>query len=348
MGESKDWQQRAGKLFCICVYAVGAYLALKYLLVQIAPILLAFCISAAVHYAADRLSARTKIPRGVCAVAILTLVFASLGFCIFYACRQLLFEIRALLNSSYAGGFGIFEAFLDKLESIGLSSSFASFTEEYASHKLASVVSRLLSQLAGAVSNMLSRVVKATPSAIVSGVLTIISCYYMSVDFERVSAFLIGILPKSVKERLKTAKCGAISVALGYLKGYSILFLITFFEALVGLLLLCPSYAWLWALVIAAVDVLPILGAGTVLIPWGVISIINGQYFVGIGLIVLYIIITVVRQIAEPYVLGKGLGLHPLASLMSMFIGFRLLGVVGMMLAPIFLAVLLKLNRKKL
>ncbi len=341
MGKQMDWQERAGRLFCVCVYAVGAYLAARYLLAAIAPVLIAFCLSAAVHYAAGKLSAKTKIPRGVCAVVLLTLIVGALGFGIFYACRQILFELRTLDSVS------LFAKFFDVLDSIGVRSSLATVTEEYASHTLAPVFSSVLSSLANAVSGMLSRLLRATPTAVVSGILTLISCYYMSVDFERISAFLIGLLPTSAKDRLSAVKIGALSIAFGYLKGYAILFLITFSEALVGLLILCPSYAWLWALVIAAVDVLPILGAGTVLIPWGVISIINGQYFLGIGLVVLYIVITVVRQIAEPYVLGKGLGLHPLASLVAMFFAFRLFGVMGMMLAPVILAVLIKLKTKK-
>ncbi len=347
MGERLDWQQRAGRLFCYCIYIIGAYFAVKYLLFAAAPVLVAFCLSAAVHYTAGKISKKTRLPQGAVAVALLTLILLLTGFAVFYACKQLLAEVRTLLSASFEDRLSFVERALQMLENIKLTSSLASLTEEYASTRLEPIISSALSSFATALSGVMSRLVRSTPSAVISGILTLISCYYMSVDFGRISSFLLGLLPVSASDRLKKIKSGALSVAFAYLKGYSVLFLITFAEALIGLFILCPSYAWLWALIIAAVDVLPVLGAGTVLIPWGVVSIINGQYFLGFGLIVLYVIITAVRQIAEPYVLGKGLGLHPLASLMAMFIGFRLFGALGMMLSPIALAVLLRVRTKE-
>ena len=88
------------------------------------------------------------------------------------------------------------------------------------------------------------------------------------------------------------------------------------------------------ALIIAAVDILPVLGTGVILVPWGILTIIEQNYFVGFGLLALFAIVTIVRQITEPYFIGESLGLHPLLSLFSMFAGLKLFGIIGMLLAP--------------
>ena len=344
--DERDWQGRAARLFCYCAYAAALFFIVKYLLYVIAPILIAFCLSAVVYCAAGKISERTHIPRGICSAVLLTLIFAAVGFGAFYACRQLLSEIRALLGRPMEDSFSIIGHFLDKLEGVGLTATIADATEKYASAELAPLALRLLTSLADSVTTLLSRVVRSTPSAIVNGVLMMVACYYLCIDFDRICDFLRELLPQVAMQRINRIKSGAMSVAVGYLKGYSILLLLTFAEALVGLLILCPAYAWLWALVIAFVDLLPVLGIGTVLIPWGVVSIVCGNYFLGIGLIALYIVMTVVRQIVEPYVLGKGLGLHPLASLLAMFIGFRLLGAGGMLLLPLLLAIVVRAREK--
>ena len=84
----------------------------------------------------------------------------------------------------------------------------------------------------------------------------------------------------------------------------------------------------------AVVDLLPVLGAGAVLIPWAIVSLLFGSYQMGLGLLILYGVVTLVRQIAEPHVVGSSLGLHPFISLFSVFIGWELFGILGMIVAP--------------
>ena len=90
------------------------------------------------------------------------------------------------------------------------------------------------------------------------------------------------------------------------------------------------------AILIAFVDMLPVLGVGTVLIPWSIIELINGNMFVGIGLIVLFVIVYIVRQIAEPRVLSSQMDVHPLTTLFAMYAGLKILGIGGMIIAPFF------------
>ncbi|KYD21795.1 hypothetical protein B4109_2120 [Geobacillus stearothermophilus] len=122
---------------------------------------------------------------------------------------------------------------------------------------------------------------------------------------------------------------------IGFIKAQFLLSLVTFFLALAGLLVLGIDYAALMALVIVIVDILPILGTGSVLVPWGIISMANGDNTLGVGLIVLFIVITVVRRIIEPKVFSTNLGISPLAALVSVYLGFQLLGFIGLFVGPV-------------
>jgi sporulation integral membrane protein YtvI len=140
-------------------------------------------------------------------------------------------------------------------------------------------------------------------------------------------------------------KDNGIDVLFKFAKAYALLLGLTFVELSIGLALLRVHYAILWAALIALVDILPVLGTGTVLIPWAVVNLILGNYPLGVGLLVLYGIITVVRQSLEPRVVGKQIGLYPLVTLVCMFLGSYLFGFVGLFALPIAVTVLVQLSR---
>ena len=120
-----------------------------------------------------------------------------------------------------------------------------------------------------------------------------------------------------------------------YIKAYGILLALTFVLLLVGLWILRIDYAFLLSFLIALADLLPVIGVGTILIPWGIIMLLQKNFYLGFGLLILYLVISLIRQVAEPKVLGKSLGLHPLLTLFATYVGFSLFGLVGMILAPL-------------
>ena len=173
------------------------------------------------------------------------------------------------------------------------------------------------------------------PKALFAFIVVILSTYYIAIDRVKVNCFFLSLFPKDLRPKLTQAKeLIASSVGL-YLRAYGMLFLITFSELLAAFFILGVDYAFVLALVIALVDILPVLGTGTVLIPWGAVALFAGNYGRGIGILVTYAVITVVRQIIEPRIVGKFIGLSPLASLASMYIGLKLMGIVGIFVLPL-------------
>lgn len=175
----------------------------------------------------------------------------------------------------------------------------------------------------------------ALPNALFFILVVIIATYYFAIDRVRVNCFFLSLFPKSLRPTLKKAKDLLSNSVWKYLRAYGLLFLITFAELLLAFVIMNFDFAFVLALVIAIIDVLPVLGAGTVIIPWGIIALISGDYATGIGLLVIYAIITVIRQIIEPKIVGKFIGISPLATLASMYIGLKLMGISGLFAFPL-------------
>lgn len=176
---------------------------------------------------------------------------------------------------------------------------------------------------------------KAVPNVLIFCVVFLVSAYFIAADKERIDRTLYALLPNGLKQMLSSTRRHVAVTLLRYLRAQLILMGITFLELFIGFLVLRLDYALAVALLIAVIDALPILGTGTVLIPWGLYSLIAGDYRLGVGCLALYAIILIVRQVLEPKIVGDSIGLHPLVTLMSMYIGLKLLGFVGMILGPV-------------
>ena len=121
---------------------------------------------------------------------------------------------------------------------------------------------------------------------------------------------------------------------MGYIKAYFLIMVLTFCEMLLGLSILGVDYAFIMAIVISVIDILPILGSGTVLIPWAIFAFLTSNTPLGVGLLILYAATLVVRQFAEPKIVGGAIGIHPLATLASVYIGLKFLGFLGIFIGP--------------
>ncbi|MBO5869972.1 MAG: sporulation integral membrane protein YtvI [Clostridia bacterium] len=173
------------------------------------------------------------------------------------------------------------------------------------------------------------------PKALFATIVVIFATYYFALDRVRINNFFLSLFPKKTRPLLKSAR-DTLAEAVGkYLRAYGLLFLITFGELLLAFMFLDVEYSFVLALVISLVDVLPVLGTGTVLIPWGIIALIIGNYGLGIGLLITYAITIVIRQVIEPKIIGKFIGLSPIAALASMYIGLKLMGLLGLFAFPL-------------
>lgn len=176
----------------------------------------------------------------------------------------------------------------------------------------------------------------------------IISSFFFVFDGDKIMAFFMRQLTDNGRRIVTHACANAKRILVSYSKAYLILISITFFELSVGLSLLRVPNAVPLALLISFFDILPVLGAGGILIPWAVISLALGNLGFGVGMLVLYLIITVVRQSLEPNIIGDQIGLHPIVILFCVFLGGRFFGILGIFVLPITVTIIKRLNDDKI
>ncbi len=185
------------------------------------------------------------------------------------------------------------------------------------------------------------------PGFIIKLVITIISTFFCMIDYNKILILFIKLIPRGREESAINIVKYFKSTIFIYLKSYSLLFLITYVELAIGFSILRIPYAPLIALLVAVFDILPILGVGGILLPWSVILFVMKEIPMGIGMLLLYLVITFIRNTAEPRLVGKQIGLHPLATLIFMYLGLRFLGFLGMFLFPVTLTVLVNMKQNK-
>ena len=173
------------------------------------------------------------------------------------------------------------------------------------------------------------------PGLLIEFLIYLVALFLISLELPKLKAKLEEYLSEQTKKKLFLVTSQLNKAGIGFIKAQIILSLMTFTMAMVGLTVLDVPYTALLSLLIVVVDILPILGTGSVLVPWAVIAILQDNQFLGIGLIVLFLVITVVRRIIEPKVYSSSLGISPLAALISLYIGYKIMGLAGVFLGPV-------------
>jgi sporulation integral membrane protein YtvI len=174
----------------------------------------------------------------------------------------------------------------------------------------------------------------ALPKLAIFFLISIVATFFIAKDEEKIANAILHQLPLTMRQKFLSLKNNLFSALIGFLKAQLIILTITFIESLIGLNIIGVRYAFLISVFVSIVDILPVLGTGSVYVPWAIISILMGNTKMGISLLILYGIIVPVRYLVEPKIIGHQLGIHPLLTLMSMFVGIKLFGVGGVILGP--------------
>ena len=217
---------------------------------------------------------------------------------------------------------------------------FGSLVQDFDVSKLGINMSSITSGLSSGISGVYS-VVKNIPSVIIGIVIGIIAWILFTKDYDRVVKFIKLQLPDKHKNLLSETKKVFSTTILKMIRAYGLIMFITFCENFLGLTILNligvmkNNYVFVIAIGIAVFDILPVAGSGGILIPWALISLVNGNVGQCVGLLILYAIITVIRQYIEPKIVGNSLGVHPLVTLAGLYFGLKLFGFMGMFIVPI-------------
>lgn len=176
---------------------------------------------------------------------------------------------------------------------------------------------------------------KLLPFLFLFVLLTVLATYFFTKDYPTIRAGVINNVPHTWLKQYRIIKADMLAALLGYLKATVILSFVTFILLLVGLLLLKVKYAFILALIISLFDALPAIGAGLFFIPWSLYLLIISEQQLAIELFILYVIVLGVRQLISPKILGDQFGIHPLSTMIAMYVGLKLIGAVGLLIGPV-------------
>ena len=331
------------------VYIAIAYVILRYGFKYVAPFAIAFVVAFLLKSPISFLSRKLKVPRKPVALLTVLVFYLTVGSLIALLGIKLVGGIAGLMGrlpmlyETY--GMPYLAQVIHNLETVlyQLDDSLVSAINGLGTQMLSSLGS-LVSKISSSVISFASNFATSLPGFFINVVLMIISSFFIAGDYEKLTGFCINQLSEGSKAIFIQIKEYVVGTLWVCIRSYAIIMTITFTELSIGLSILKINHAILVAACIAIFDVLPVLGTGGVVIPWIVLTAIKGNFGLALGLLILYVIITVIRNIIEPKIVGGQLGLHPVVTLASMYAGVRLIGGIGLFGFPIGLSLMCYLN----
>ena len=331
--------------------ALGAlflWLALRFLLPIFLPLLLSLLAALAIERPVARLTSRAGMKRGAAAGAVVLLLFGGAAGVLWLLFSRLASEVRALVSALPQLIEGLSQSFERLRAYLG---TLAPARGGGAMQEVFRGVEDYLLTLPAALSDLgvkkLGALAKAAPNVLMFLVTATLGTYFVSASLPQLRETARTLLPERARGKMLLAALELKRTLGRWLRAQGIMTLIMFAMLTLAFLLLKTGYALLLALVTAVVDALPVLGTGTVLIPWGVFSLISGDVPRGVGLLITYAATAVLRSSLQAKLIGDQLGLSPILSLFSIYAGFRLCGVWGMILFPIAAVLLVRLLRTR-
>lgn len=325
------------------IYAVVGFIGLLLFVRHLLPLFLPFLLGAGLAVAAEPLVAflcrRLHFRRSLATGLGITMSFCLLTLAAMVLCAFAIRELRTLarvlpeLEEPLSVGMNTASTWLRNLAGQAPGELSRILTQNVDS--FFSEGNALLGKSADYLLKLASSILSHVPDSALGLGAGIISSFMISAKLPKIRQLLTEKLPHDKLEPIVSAAGRMKSVLVGWLKAQIKLSGVNFLLILAGLFLLRVPHAPLWALLTALVDAFPILGTGAILVPWSIVSFLQGDRLLAFGLLGLYAAAALTRTVLEPKFLGKHLGLDPLVTLIALYIGYRLWGIGGMILAPI-------------
>lgn len=332
--------------FAYIALIVGiAYISIKYFLPLLMPFVIGLIVAALLRHVIDRISEKLHLRRSIVSILLLIIFYSIIALLAIWLSGRVFSFLMAIFNQLPAIYSESIAPALQKA-SDNLLNRFPGiepYTQDILdniSQSMMSFITKASTAVVGTITGFAARV----PSILINFLFTIVSSFFFTIDYYKISNFVLRQFKKEKRDMILLLKSNVVGTLGKFIKAYLTLITITFTELSIGLFLLGIPNPLLVAGLIAFVDLMPILGTGAVLLPWTIISFLFGKTSMGVGILILYIVVTIVRQTLEPKIVGQQIGLHPVVTLLCIFAGAQLLGVAGLFMFPITATILKKMN----
>ena len=307
------------------------------------PFILAYFVSLIANHMADAFQNRFHIPRRLAAILVIILTVGVLGGIVGGIIWKIVDEIKQIYEN--------FPAIYENISKFwnSLSESMSDIVEQLP-EGIQSALDSLYEQFMNGITNVVKdirilqtagNVAKSLPNILISSITFILSLYFMISDSRKIRSFFRQHIPESTQNRVRQLKQELKKYVGGYIKAQLIIMSFAFIILLIGLLIMDVKYALIIALAIAVFDALPFFGSGAVLIPWSAIEFSMGSPARGVGFLIIYLSVLLLRQLIEPKIVGQNIGMHPLLTLMSMYTGYKIFSIGGLILGPLTLTMII-------
>lgn len=319
------------------------YVVIKYLLPLLMPFVIGMIIAVSFRHLIDLIEKKTHIKRSIVSIFVLI---------VFYGIIVLILSLIGVKVFNFIGDLfdSLPKLYKDSIEPalIGITDNlilqFPGIDFENLLLNISASISTFINTISSTVLGTITGLAGQLPSLLINLVFTIVASFFFTIDYYRITRFVIRQFVGERREMVLKLKDNGIGTLGKFIKAYAAIITITFFELSIGFWILQVPNAFLFGALVAVIDVLPILGTGAVLLPWSLVAFVMGNTKFGIGILLLYVLVTIVRQTIEPKIVGQQIGLHPIITLLLMYVGAQLMGVLGLLLLPIIATILKKLN----
>lgn len=331
-------QRGMKQILALAGVLLGAWLGVRYLLPVSLPFLLGLGVAALAEPAVGRLSGTGRIPRALGAALCVTGIYLLLGGLLYLAALGAYRELGSLSRSLPKMAASLARP-LGRLRDWTYAMTDRAPGElrpmlESAASALFSGTSALAGRAVSGLLTFLSGILSQVPDSMLFLGTAVVSSFMISAKMPGLRSGITGRIPDRWKKGLLPALRHLREALGGWLQAQAKLMGLTFLILLAGFLILRVRFAPLFAFLVALVDALPMLGTGTVLIPWSLLRFLDGDPAMGVGLLALYGTALTTRSLLEPRLVGKHMGMDPLLTLCALYAGYRIWGVLGMLLAP--------------
>lgn len=344
------WLRLGIRAVCLLAAILVIVYAVPPLLTLFLPFVLGLIVAWLLNPLVRWLHRKLSISRKIISLVLIILIFCIIGGALFGLVWAAVKEVRSLFENWGS----VTEALLSMLDTVnnwlhslerflpvGSGLNVDILFESVANWLRGLDISGWLASLTGRVPDMVSAVANFAIAAVVF----LMASYFITGDYPRLRFLITDRVPADTREFCGKVKNIFMEAFGGYIRSQLILTLGVFVILAVGFTVTQQSYGLVLAGVFAIMDFIPIIGSGTVMVPWIVIDIITGEYAHAIGFAVIWGLIAVFRRVAEPKILGDQTGLSPILSLVGIYVGMRLAGVAGMIVGPLLILVLINLSK---
>ena len=324
---------------------IGSIFILKYAIAYLLPFVIGILIASLIEPLVDLLQQKANFSRGVSIAVVLLVMIVIISLLLTFSVSRLFIELDKLVREfpSYQTIGNNFSNWFHQrhreLSSLTKNWEIPQAVQETINNNFQQIYDQFRGWIQQLVA-MLLRLIKKLPKLITILLISLIATFFISRDKNLILETCLAPVPDEWEQKITRLQEEIINAAVGFIRAQMILISITTLIAITGLLVLGSNYALVAGLSAGLLDLIPVIGPGMLFMPWIIYNFIAGNSSFALSLILLYIIITTVRQLSEAKIVGESIGVHPLATLVAMYLGIQLFGISGVFIGPAVVVVL--------